>query len=108
DEAARAEVRATLLNYLGTDTIWCPPLAWAHDAFGVGLLTSESVFLNSQPAEAKAALDRALQGLGPWQVEAAGQTERWGEARCAAIGHDVDCHDARRHLGSAARLLASV
>ncbi|KAI0260999.1 ATP12-domain-containing protein [Gloeopeniophorella convolvens] len=157
DEAARAEVRAALLDYLDTDTIcfhqdypdplvrlqdehWKPLLAWARDAFGVELLTSESVLFSSQPAATKAALDKVLQGLDPWQmaameratyttksfvialalvhgrltaeeaalasqVEVASQIERWGEVEDT---HDVDYHDVRRHLGSAACLLASV
>ncbi|KAF8274215.1 ATP12-domain-containing protein [Lactarius quietus] len=39
------------------------------------------------------------------QVEVASQIERWGEVEDS---HDVDYHDVRRHIGSAACLLASV
>jgi len=38
------------------------------------------------------------------QVEVASQIERWGEVEDS---HDVDYHDVRRHIGSAACLLAS-
>ena len=55
------------------------------------------------------------------QVEVASQIERWGEVEdCTYItssyirqdlppkpAHDVDYHDVRRHIGSAACLLAS-
>ncbi|KAI0293456.1 hypothetical protein BC826DRAFT_1015633 [Russula brevipes] len=39
------------------------------------------------------------------QVEVASQIERWGEVEDS---HDVDHHDVRRHIGSAACLLASL
>jgi ATP synthase F1 complex assembly factor 2 len=39
------------------------------------------------------------------QVEVASQIERWGEVEDS---HDVDYHDVRRHIGSAACLLATV
>ncbi|KAI0261014.1 hypothetical protein BC834DRAFT_972972 [Gloeopeniophorella convolvens] len=153
----RAEVRAALLKYLDSDTTcfyqdyldplvclqdthWKPLLAWARGTFGIGLLTSELVLFSSQPAATKAALDKVLQGLDPWQmtameratyttkyfiialvlahgrltaeeaalasqVEVASQIEHWGEVEDT---HEVDYHDVRRHLGSAACLSASV
>ncbi|KAI0781315.1 ATP12-domain-containing protein [Trametes elegans] len=156
DESTRGEVRAQLLKYLETDTIfyhadepevlvklqnthWKPILDWARETFGVELRVSDSLSVPAQPPETLKKLEEVLNNLSPWEmaameratytsksfliglalilrrldvdqaaqaahVEVNSQIERWGEVEDT---HDVDYHDVRRQLGSAACLLAN-
>ncbi|KAI0648250.1 ATP12-domain-containing protein [Trametes meyenii] len=156
DEATRSEVRAQLLKYFETDTIfyhadepavlvklqnehWKPILDWAQKTFGVDIKVSDSLFVPSQSPETLGKFEEVLNNLSPWEmaameratyssksflialalisrrldvnqaaeaahVEVNSQIERWGEVEDT---HDVDYHDMRRQLGSAACLLAN-
>ncbi|KAI0654740.1 ATP12-domain-containing protein [Cubamyces menziesii] len=156
DEGTRSEVRAQLLKYLETDTIfyhadepavlvrlqeehWKPILDWAREAFGVEIKVSDSIFVPSQPQETMKKFEEILSNFSSWEmaameratytsksfliglallmrrldvdqaaqaahVEVNSQIERWGEVEDT---HDVDYHDMRRQLGSAACLLAN-
>ncbi|OSC97630.1 ATP12-domain-containing protein [Trametes coccinea BRFM310] len=156
DESTRNEVRAQLLKYLETDTIfyhadepaglvrlqeahWKPILDWAREAFGVEIKVSDSIFVPPQSAETMKKFEEILSNFSPWEmaameratytsksfliglalvlrrldvdqaaqaahVEVNSQIERWGEVEDT---HDVDYHDMRRQLGSAACLLAN-
>ncbi|CDO74875.1 hypothetical protein BN946_scf185004.g25 [Trametes cinnabarina] len=155
DENTRNEVRAQLLKYLETDTIfyhadepaglvklqeahWKPILDWAREAFGVDIKVSDSIFVPSQSEATMKKFEQILANFNPWEmaameratyssksfliglalvmrrldvdqaaqaahVEVNSQIERWGEVEDT---HDVDYHDMRRQLGSAACLLA--
>ncbi|KAJ7285696.1 hypothetical protein C8J57DRAFT_1285565 [Mycena rebaudengoi] len=108
---------------------WDPLLSWARSTFGVKLHTFDSLLFNSQPDETKHKLGEVLSTFDHWemaameratyttksfiiglaialatQVEVASQIQRWGEVEDT---HDVDFHDVRRQLGSAACLLSS-
>jgi len=156
-EETRAEVRASLLEYLDTDTIcfyqeeppplvvlqekyWDPLLNWARTTFDVEIQKFDSILFNSQPEATKRKFDKLLAQFDPWemaameratyttksfivalalvkrqltadqaaetaQVEVNSQIERWGEVEDS---HDVDFHDVRRQLGSAACLLSNI
>ncbi|TBU29015.1 ATP12-domain-containing protein [Dichomitus squalens] len=155
DEPTREEVRAQLLKYFETDTIfyhatepatlvklqeahWKPILHWARSTFDVEIATTDSFLVPSQPPETILKLNEALTKFSPWEMaameratytsksflialalvkrhidvdqaaqaahaEVNSQIERWGEVEDS---HDVDYHDIRRQLGSAACLLA--
>ncbi|KAI0350069.1 ATP12-domain-containing protein [Trametes cingulata] len=156
DEGTRNEVRAQLLKYLETDTIfyhadepavlvklqeahWKPVLDWARETFGVELKVSDSLFVPTQPPDTLKKFEEILNNFSAWEmaameratytsksflialalimrsldvdqaaqaahVEVNSQIERWGEVEDT---HDVDYHDMRRQLGSAACLLAN-
>jgi len=156
-EETRAEVRASLLEYLDTDTIcfyqdeppplvvlqqkyWDPLLNWARSTFDVEIRKFDSILFNSQPEATKRKFDTLLAQFDPWemaameratyttksfivalalvkrqltadqaaetaQVEVNSQIQRWGEVEDS---HDVDFHDVRRQLGSAACLLSDI
>jgi ATP synthase F1 complex assembly factor 2 len=157
EEQTRAEVRASLLDYLDTDTIcffqdeppqlvtlqdkhWVPLLSWARATFDVEIQTFDSILFNSQPEATKRKFDELLAKFDAWemaameratyttksfvialalvkrhltseqaaeaaQAEVNSQIERWGEVEDS---HDVDFHDVRRQLGSAACLLSDI
>ncbi|EIW84993.1 ATP12-domain-containing protein [Coniophora puteana RWD-64-598 SS2] len=154
DKNTCAELRASLLDYLHTDTIcfqnddppqlvelqtkyWDPLLDWARKTFDIDLQVSSSILFSSQSEETARKLGEILAKMDPWelavmeratyttksfiislalikghltaeqaalasQVEVASQIQRWGEVEDS---HDVDFHDVRRQLGSAACLL---
>ncbi|KAI0637369.1 ATP12-domain-containing protein [Trametes polyzona] len=156
DEATRNEVRAQLLKYFETDTIfyhadepavlvklqdehWKPILEWARETLGLDIKVSNSLFVPAQSPETMKKLEDILSKFSPWEmaameratytsksflialalvmrrldvdqaaqaahVEVNSQIERWGEVEDT---HDVDYHDMRRQLGSAACLLAN-
>ncbi|KAI0831757.1 hypothetical protein BC628DRAFT_1349661 [Trametes gibbosa] len=155
DEHTRTEVRAQLLKYFETDTIfyhadepaalvklqeqhWKPMLDWARETFGVELQVSDSLLVPTQPQETIKKFESVLNSFSPWEMaameratyasksfliglalvkrrldveqaaqaahaEVNSQIEQWGEVEDT---HDVDYHDMRRQLGSAACLLA--
>jgi ATP synthase F1 complex assembly factor 2 len=157
EEQTRAEVRASLLDYLDTDTIcffqdeppplvvlqekhWEPLLNWARSTFNVEIQKFDSILYNSQPQATKQKFDELLAQFDGWemaameratyttksfivalalvkrhltaeeaaetaQVEVNSQIERWGEVEDS---HDVDFHDVRRQLGSAACLVSDI
>lgn len=157
EEQTRAEVRASLLEYLDTDTIcffqdeppplvvlqekhWEPLLNWARSTFNVEIQKFDSILYNSQPQATKQKFDELLAQFDGWemaameratyttksfivalalvkrhltaeeaaetaQVEVNSQIERWGEVEDS---HDVDFHDVRRQLGSAACLVSDI
>ncbi|OJT11134.1 Protein atp12, mitochondrial [Trametes pubescens] len=156
DENTRNEVRAQLLKYFETDTIfyhadepavlvklqeehWKPILDWAKETFGVDIVVSNSLVVPSQSPETMKKFEDILAQFSPWEmaameratyssksfliglalvmrrldvdqaaqaahVEVNSQIELWGEVEDT---HDVDYHDMRRQLGSAACLLAA-
>ncbi|KAI8998991.1 ATP12-domain-containing protein [Trametes punicea] len=156
DGSTRSEVRAQLLRYLETDTIfyhadepaglvklqeihWKPILDWARETFGVDIKVSNSLFVPPQTPETITTFGELLTTFSPWEmaameratytsksflialallmrrldvdqaaeaahVEVNSQIERWGEVEDT---HDVDYHDMRLQLGSAACLLAN-
>ncbi|EIW60758.1 ATP12-domain-containing protein [Trametes versicolor FP-101664 SS1] len=156
DENTRNEVRAQLLKYFETDTIfyhadepaalvklqeehWNPILDWAKKTFGVDIVVSNSLVVPSQSPETMKKFEDILAQFSPWEmaameratyssksfliglalvmrrldvdqaaqaahVEVNSQIELWGEVEDT---HDVDYHDMRRQLGSAACLLAA-
>ncbi|KAH9857641.1 ATP12-domain-containing protein [Lenzites betulinus] len=154
-EPTRNEVRAQLLKYFETDTIfyhadapvtlvklqeehWKPLLDWVQNTYGVEIQVSDSLLVPTQSSETIQKFEGVLNSLTPWEmaameratyasksfiiglalvkrrldvdqaaqaahVEVNSQIERWGEVEDT---HDVDYHDMRRQLGSAACLLA--
>ncbi|KAI0373317.1 ATP12-domain-containing protein [Pilatotrama ljubarskyi] len=87
DENTRNEVRAQLLKYLETDTIfyhadepavlvelqeahWKPILDWARETFGVDLKVSDSLFVPSQPPETMKKFEEILSNFSPWEMAA--------------------------------------
>ncbi|KAG1832213.1 ATP12-domain-containing protein [Suillus variegatus] len=108
---------------------WDPLIEWAKSTFNIDIQVFTSILFHSQSAETRAKLDLAAMERVTYttksflialalvkrhitveeaavaaQVEVSSQIQRWGEVEDS---HDVDFHDIRRHLGSAACLLTN-
>ncbi|KAH9926102.1 ATP12-domain-containing protein [Fomitopsis serialis] len=115
------------------ETHWRPILDWAQSTFGIKVSTTDSFLLDPHPEETYEKLDKLMSEFDVWEMaameratyttksflialaleaalaahaEVNSQIERWGEVRI--VTHDVDYHDVRRQLGSAACLVSSL
>ncbi|KAH9923933.1 ATP12-domain-containing protein [Epithele typhae] len=87
DEGTRAEIRAQLLKYFGTDTVcyhadapatlvklqaehWQPILDWAVSMLGIDIAVSTSFAVPKQSPETIAKLDEILKGFSSWEMAA--------------------------------------
>ncbi|KAL4068082.1 hypothetical protein V8B97DRAFT_1866613 [Scleroderma yunnanense] len=87
DEATRAQVQASLLNYLDTDTIcfhhddppplvdlqkkhWDPLLEWARMTYDVEIQVFNSVLFHSQPERTRKILGDVVAQMDPWEMAA--------------------------------------
>ncbi|KIM59220.1 hypothetical protein SCLCIDRAFT_126590 [Scleroderma citrinum Foug A] len=87
DETTRAEVQASLLNYLDTDTIcfhhddppplvelqkkhWDPLLEWARRAYDVEIQVFNSILFHSQPERTRQILGDVVAQMDPWEMAA--------------------------------------